>query len=131
VGELNSLSKSATLKFALAVGELVVRRLCGGDVACFRSRRVKEDRALRRVATHPDLAMSTSMLYGCVAIYELSERLGVRRWRHVSTSHIRLVFPLAQESQAALLRDAETKRWPVKRVMSQFSIARIQAALRS
>ncbi len=116
VGELNALSKSATLEFALAVGELVVRRLYGGDVARFRSRKAKDDRSLRRVAMHPDLAMSASMLYGCVATHEICERLGIRGWRHVSTSHIRLVLPLAHESQAVLLRDAESNRWPVKRL---------------
>jgi hypothetical protein len=109
-------AKTTTLAFALGAGELVVRRLYGGDVSRFRSRKVKDDRALRRIATHPDLAMSASMLYGCVGIYEICQRMGIRSWSHVSTSHIRLVLPLAHESQVFLLRDAETHRWPVKRL---------------
>jgi hypothetical protein len=116
VAELNALSKMATLEFALSTGELVLRRLYDGDVTRFRSRKVKDARALRRVAAHPDLAMSPSMLYGCVGIYEVCQRLGIRRWKHVSTSHIRLVLPLAYESQGLLLRDAEAQRWSVKRL---------------
>jgi hypothetical protein len=116
VRELNALCKSATLEFALAVGELVIRSLYAGDVDCFRSRARKHHAALRELATHPDLAMSASMLYGCIAIYELCERLDARSWQHVSTTHLRLVLPLQPDEQASLLREAEANRWPVRRL---------------
>jgi hypothetical protein len=51
--------------------------------------------------------MSASMLYGCIAIYELCERLGIRSWKHVSTSHLRLVLLLERDEQERLLRAAE------------------------
>jgi hypothetical protein len=114
VSDLNSLSKAATMQFALTVGELIIQRLYSGQIGRFRSRERKHNVALRAVAAHPDLAMSASMLYGCVAIYELCERFGIRSWKHVSTSHLRLVLPLAPEDQERLLREAEAKRWPVK-----------------
>lgn len=118
---LNAICKSATLSFALCVGQLVIRELYGGDTSRFRSRQRKQDAALRKVATHPDLAMSPSMLYGCIGIYELSERLGIRSWRHISTSHMRLVLPLPPDSQLALLRDAEANRWPVRRLEQEIA----------
>ena len=114
--ELNALCKATTLEFALSVGAVVIRHACGGDIARFRSRKPKDDAALRRVANHPDLAMSASMLYGCVATYELSERIGIRSCRHISTSHIRLVLPLTHESQVQLLHSAEANRWSVRRL---------------
>jgi hypothetical protein len=114
--ELNALCKGATLQFALAVGGVVTEKLYSGDIHRWRSRERKHDLALRKLATHPDLAMSASMLYGCIAIYELCERLGIRSWKHVSTSHLRLVLSLLPDEQARLLRAAEADRWPVRRL---------------
>jgi hypothetical protein len=116
VRELNAVCKAATFEFSLAVGELVIRRLYSGDVGRFRSRGRKGHAALRKLATHPALAMSPSMLYRCIAIYELCERVSVRSWKHVSTSHLRLVLSLEPDEQARLLSEAEANRWPVRRL---------------
>jgi hypothetical protein len=116
VMELNAICKTTTLGLALSVGELVVRRLYAGDVSALRSRERKRDAALRKVATHPALAMSPSMLYECIAIYEICERLDIRLWKHVSTSHLRLVLPLAPCEQDRLLHGAESERWSVRRL---------------
>ena len=116
VHRLNALSKAATLEFSLAVGELVIRSLYTGDIVGFRQRKPKQHAALRRVARHPHLAMSASILYGCVAMYELCERLGIRSWKHVSTSHLRLVLPLFPAEQERLLQEVEANRWPVRRL---------------
>jgi hypothetical protein len=124
VVELNRLCKASTLQFALAVGALVIKRLYCGDLRRFRSRDRKQDLSLRRVATHSDLAMSPSMLYGCVAIYELCERMGIQSWKHVSTSHLRLVLPLQPVEQERLLRTAEADRWPVRRLEEEVAAVR-------
>ncbi len=113
---LNGLCKAATLQFALSVGQLVIRDLYSDDLGKFRTRDRKHELALRKVAAHTDLAMSPSMLYSCIAIYELCQRLRIESWQHVSTSHIRRVLPLEPDAQAHLLRSAETGRWPVKRL---------------
>jgi hypothetical protein len=124
VVELNLLCKASTLQFALAVGALVIKRLYSGEVKQFRSRDRKRDISLRRVANHSDLAMSPSMLYGCVAIYELCERIGIQSWKHVSTSHLRLVLPLQPADQERLLRIAEDDRWPVRRLEEEVAAVR-------
>jgi hypothetical protein len=63
--------------------------------------------------------MSAAALYRCTAIYEVSLRLGVQSWKHVSTSHIRLVLPLAPALQAELLQAAEEHAWPVRHLREE------------
>jgi hypothetical protein len=117
--QLNALCKTATLQFALSVGELVIETLYSGDISRFRLHHRKHHAALRKIAADPELAMSPSALYRSIAIYELCERLGVRSWKHVSTSHLRLVLALGADEQAHLLQEAETQRWPVRRLEEQ------------
>ncbi len=112
VSEINALCKTATLQFALSVGDLVIQRLYLGDMDRWRSRDPTKKMSLRKIARHPSLAM----LYGCIAIYELCERLDIKTWRHISTSHMRLALPLKHEEQARLLRLAESDRWSVRRL---------------
>jgi hypothetical protein len=116
VWRLNTLCKTATLSFALGVGELVVTRVYSGDISRFRSREPKGELALRFIANHPDLAMSRVTLYRSIAIYELCERLGMRSWLHVSSSHMRLVLPLCTEDQERLLCEAEANAWSVSQL---------------
>jgi hypothetical protein len=119
---LNALSKSATLQFTLAVGELVVTHLYSGDIRRLRSRQRKDHLALRRVAADPDLAMSASALFRCVAIYEMCERIGARSWRHVSTTHLRAVLGLEPDAQEQLLREAEVNRWGVRELEKRVAV---------
>ncbi|MBV9945348.1 MAG: hypothetical protein JOZ69_00695 [Myxococcales bacterium] len=127
--ELNRICKGATLDFAMAVGECVVRRVYGGDVDLFRSRTHKKDMALRSLARHPDLAMSATSLYHSVAVYELCDRLSLRTYRHISAGHIRLVLPLAPDTQARLLQAAEANRWPMQRLDEE--VSRLEPTQRS
>jgi hypothetical protein len=122
VFQLNSLCRSATLQFTLAVGELVVKNLYSGDLGRLRSRHRKDHIALRRVAADPDLAMSPSALYRSIAIFEVCQRIGLRRWNYVSTTHVRLVLSLPPGDQERLLREAEANRWPV-RVLEKHVVA--------
>jgi hypothetical protein len=111
---LNALCRMTTLQFTLAIGELVVNHLYGGDASQLRSRDRKHHVALRRVAAHPDLAMTASALYRSVAIFEVCDRIGVKNWSHVSTTHLRLVLPLPPEQQETLLRSTEVHRWSAR-----------------
>jgi hypothetical protein len=63
--------------------------------------------------------MSASALYRSTAIYEVCQRIGVKDWKHLSTSHVRLVLPLAPSQQARLLQRAETNAWPVQRLRKE------------
>lgn len=116
VRQLNAICKAATFDFALAVGKLVVDSFYSGDLSKWRSRDQRKDVSLRKLIAHQDLPMSGSALYRSLAIYEISERLQLRSWDHVSTSHIRLVLPLPAEEQARLLRLSEQNRWSVRRL---------------
>jgi hypothetical protein len=113
VGELNRICKTATFDFAIHVGKLIVDSFYHGDLDAWRYRGSK-DVSFRKLATHPDLPMSPSALYRSVAIYEVCARLGFRRWKHVSTSHVRLVLPLEAADQMRLLQSAEHERWAVR-----------------
>ncbi len=118
---LNALCKTTTMQFTLAIGKLVLDHLYAGDISRLRSRSRKEHTALRRVAADPALAMSPSALYRSVAVFDVCERMGVRAWRHVSTSHIRLVLALPASNQEQLLREAEANRWPVRTLEQQIA----------
>jgi hypothetical protein len=65
--------------------------------------------------------MSSTALYHCIAIYELTERLSLRTYRHLSTSHMRLVLPLPPDIQLSLLRQVEDNRWSVQRLDDEVS----------
>jgi hypothetical protein len=49
-------------------------------------------------------------------MYELCIRLRIGRRHHLSTSHLRVVLPLENQAQARLLAEAESHRWPVRRL---------------
>jgi hypothetical protein len=121
VRNLNTLCKTATFDFAIAVGKVVIDGVYGGDLSAWRSRRRKST-SFRALARHPDLPMSPSALCRSVAIYELSCRLNVQRWKHISTSHIRLVLPLPAASQGGLLERADLERWSVDHLRAQIAL---------
>jgi hypothetical protein len=121
VFRLNGIAKAATFDFAIAVGALIINNLYGGDLDGWRHRGPKCS-SFRRLAKHPELSMSAGALYRSVAIYELCERFGVKKCRHVSTSHLRLMLPLGRQDQERLLNDAETGRWSVRRLQKEIAM---------
>ena len=120
VQELNALGRAATFDFALSVGSLIIKGLYGGDIGTWRHRGKKHN-SFRRLAEHPNIPMSADSLYRCVAIYELCERLGAKEWKHICTSHCRLVLPLPMHEQERLLKAAESERWPVRQLRQQIA----------
>jgi hypothetical protein len=118
VGQLNAICKNATFDFAMSVGKLIVESFYAGDIAAWRNRGNK-DTSFRKLANHPDLPMSATALYRSTAIYELCERVGAGSWKHLSTSHVRLVLPLPMAQQARLLQRAEVNGWPVQRLREE------------
>jgi len=118
VAKLNHICKAATFDFAMNVGRLIVDNFYSGDLDRWRQRGVKNV-SFRKLAKHPALPMSATALYRSVAIYELCKRMGIETWKHVSTSHIRLVLPLPTQTQARLLRTTEDEGWPVTRLRDE------------
>jgi hypothetical protein len=124
--ELNGLCKATTFDFAIAVGRLVIERFYGGDLEAWRSRGAKTA-SFRMLARHPELPLSPSALYRAVAVYELSRRLPVDQWKHICTSHLRIVLPLPREDQARFLEMANAQLWRVGRLREE--VARAEAAI--
>jgi hypothetical protein len=112
---LNALCRRTTMDFALAVGGVVVDTLHSGNLELWRATGFKGV-SFRALARHPDLPMSPAALCRSVAIYELSHRLEIRRWKRISTSHVRLVLPLEHAEQARLLELADAQSWSVSRL---------------
>jgi hypothetical protein len=114
VREVNALYRTTTLAFALRVGRLIISSFYGGDLEEWRRRGTKAT-SFRKLARHPGMAVSPSVLYRSVAIYEMSQRLGTEAWQHISTTHMRLVLPFRPEEQGRLLAMADRERWSVSR----------------
>jgi hypothetical protein len=112
---LNGMCKAATLAFTISVGSLIINKLYAGSCRAWHHRGPKT-LSFRRLARHPDLPMSAGSLYRCVAIYEMCQRLALENYKHVSTSHLRLILPLKDDDQARLVNDIELHRWPVQRL---------------
>jgi hypothetical protein len=116
--KLNGICRAATYEFATAVGRLVIDEFYRGDPTKWRERGLKSV-SFRKLSRHPRLPMSPAALYRCVAIYELCQRIGIKEWRHVSTSHMRLVLPLGAVEQKRLLLHAEADRWSVRQLTEE------------
>src|SRR5689334_13773044 len=63
--ELNSICKTATLDFAIAVGRSIIAGCYGGDLESWRARGEK-DASFRKLARHRLLPMSPAALYRSV-----------------------------------------------------------------
>jgi hypothetical protein len=121
VAKLRRISRDATLHFALSVGAIVIHHFYGGDPAAWRQKGQKGV-SFRRLAQRRDLPFSPSLLYRCVAMFELSERLdAVSRWKHLNASHFRAVLGLPHEVQERLLTEANQSRWTV--IQLELSVA--------
>jgi hypothetical protein len=118
VRQLNAICKTATFDFAMSVGKLIIDNFYSGDLEAWRSRGIKNV-SFRRLANHPDLPMSATALYRSTAIYEVCRRIGADDWKHLSTSHVRLVLPLPPNQQVRLLKRAEADGWSVQRLREE------------
>jgi hypothetical protein len=124
VWQLRDMSRSASLAFSLEVGRVIIAQCYRGDLSRWRSRGTK-NASFRKIAEHPDLPMSPSVLYRCVAIYELCSRVGgAEKWQHVGISHARLVLGLPEEHQVRFLTAAEQGRWTVQQLQRETELAR-------
>jgi hypothetical protein len=132
---LKSITRTASIGFALEVGRAVVEGLYQGDPTGWRTR-ARKDYALRILAASPELPVSASALYRALAIYELhvSTECDVTAWRHLGASHVRAVLGLDTSRQMALLSAAERAGWTVARLereaLQHRSAARIRGGRR-
>jgi hypothetical protein len=116
VKKLRQVTRESMLEYALRVGSLVIHYFYGGDIKSWRHRGPKTQ-SFRRLARHPELPMSASSLYRCVAIFELCDRLNVvSRWSRITVSHLRAVLPLDEDDQCRLMSAANSEQWTVQRL---------------
>lgn len=119
VNKLCQLTRESTLDYAIRVGSLVIHYFYGGNMTDWRKRGPKAQ-SFRRLASHPELPMSASALYRCVAVFELCERLNVvSRWSRITVSHIRVVLGITEPEQSRLMVRANAERWSVQRLQEE------------
>jgi len=119
VTKLTQISREAHLDHAIRVGSLVIHDFYGGDLQLWRSKGPKTA-SFRRLAMHPELPMSASVICRCVAIFDVCQRLDVvSRWRCITLSHLRLVLRLNSSAQQQLLSTANAHRWTVNQLEAE------------
>lgn len=119
VKKLYQITRESTLDYAIRVGSLIIHYFYNGDARVWRSRGPKMQ-SFRRLASHPQLPMSPSTLYRCVAVFELCERLNiVERGSYLTVSHLRCVLRLDERDQRRLISAANAERWSVERMQRE------------
>jgi hypothetical protein len=119
VTQINCICRSSGLEFALLVGSVIIHSVYAGDTEAWRSRGPKAN-SFRRLAEHPDVALSAGTLCRCVAIFEICDRLGAAsRWPRLGASHLRAVIGIPRDKQEYLLRKANDERWSSQTLRTQ------------
>ncbi len=126
VAEINAFARAKALETALGVGRLIVDDIYGGDLEAWRDRG-RKDASFRKLASRGDCDLSASGLYRSVAVYELCERLGASRWKHLGASHLYAVLALEHGAQRRLLDRAESERWTVRKLKARAGRAKKRA----
>ncbi len=128
VRELNEALRGSTMDLHLRMGQLIIDRLYGGDLSAWRAQGPKEVSFETLAArTGHDLLVSASSLYRAVALFELTERLAISKWKSLGVSHLRAVLGLADRDQRPLLAAAEKEKWTVERLEAEVSKLRSAA----
>jgi hypothetical protein len=103
----------------LRIGELILERLYGGEVANWQSRR-RKDVSFRSLEKHPDLPFKASMLSRAVSVYVLSRRrTDLLQLKNVSQSHLQEVLNLDPDLQDRLLKRVEEEKWSLRRLRDE------------
>jgi hypothetical protein len=119
VHQLNSICRTSSLEFALRVGSVIIHHFYGGEPDAWRLRGPKVN-SFRRLAKHPELALSAGALYRCVAIFDICDRhRAASRWRRLGASHLRTVIGIPADKQEYLLSKANEERWSVQTLQAK------------
>jgi hypothetical protein len=114
VSQINGICRNSSLEFAIRVGAVIIHHFYNGDTEAWRHRGPKGN-SFRRLAAHPELALSAGALYRCVAIFEICNRLrAASRWRRLGATHLRAVIGVPDDQQGSLLNRANDERWSVQ-----------------
>lgn len=115
IAELQEIERRTGIDRTIAIGELILSRFFGGDPAAWRDRRRNKNNSVRRLAGRGDCPFSKSALHEAVGVYVGVLALpAIRRFAHVSTSHVASVLQLPESAREELLERAERDRWSVR-----------------
>ncbi len=121
VRELRELYYVKGIELMLRVGELILERLYGGNVARWHAR-YRKDTSFRKLQEHPDLPFKASTLSRAVSMYLLSQRRpDLLQMQNVSQSHLQEVLNLEAELQDYLLGRVEDEGWSVQKLRAEVS----------
>jgi hypothetical protein len=113
--ELQEIERRTGIDRTIAIGELILTRFFGGDPAAWRDRRRNKNNSVRRLAGRVDCPFSKSALHEAVGVYVGVLALpSIRKFAHVSTSHVASVLQLPEPAREQLLESAERGRWSVR-----------------
>ena len=116
---LAEVHNTSSMRLALEIGEIVVRRIFDGDLERVRAHGPK-DISFRKLAACPKLTMSAMRIWRAVGVFELVSRMpGLKDAKNLSVSHLYAVLGLPHETQEWLLRAAADGRWRVEELEAQ------------
>jgi hypothetical protein len=119
VRDLRAIYFVTGIELMLRVGELILERLYGGDVARWKSRE-RKDVSFRKLEQHPDLPFKAAMLSRAVSIYVLSRRRpDLPRLENVSQTHLQEILNLDSQVQDRLLAHVQEEKWSVQRLRAE------------
>lgn len=117
VTRLRTIDQLRGLERTLGIGELILTRFYGGDVAAWRERRRNKQNSIRRLAARKDCPYSKSALNDAVATFVMLSQLpSARTFRHVGASHMASVLSLSVSRADELLTQAEAERLSVRQL---------------
>lgn len=123
VQRVNALHAPGSLAGTLAIGEEILREIFGGDAAAVAQR--AHAAALRQVAQHPALAMSSTCLWRALHIALQAEELPSDVRMHLGISHHRelLVVP-DRARKAELARRSVREGWSAGQLRAEIQALR-------
>jgi len=130
--ELQEIERRTGIDRTIAIGELILARFFAGDPAAWRDRRRNKNNSVRRLAGRADCPFSKSALHEAVGVYVGVLALpSIRKFAHVSTSHVASVLQLPEPAREQLLERAERGRWSVRELRQNVvSLRRIEGERR-
>lgn len=110
VDALCELTRRRGIEFAVDIGRTILEGIYDGDITRLRAR-IKDCPSLRALAAHPRIPLTATALHHAIHIYLLVRRLPAILDTDLTPTHLKLVLPLPEDTQADLLRRTVAAGW--------------------
>ena len=125
VAQLRALPPARGAERSFAIGKLILAQLFDGDPQAWHDRRRNKRQSLRRLAMHKNCPFSKSTLSQAVCAYvTMLELTPSRRFKHVSVSHLALIFRFPAQQRLAMVERIEREQRSVRDMREEVSPAR-------